>query len=120
MTRTSEAGRYTCDCGCGGELSEAAVAIGRRFLRGHKPVPVARISREIRRRAPRTGPGEEITADGVAKFAVAQVALLRAQVGEDEATLARVTARLGAARCQLDAWTAVSEALAKRGAGGAV
>ena len=115
MIRMSEAGRYICDCGCGGELSDAAVAKGWRFLRGHKPVTVARVNREIHLRAPRTRPGEVITAEGVAKFAAAQVALLHTQVGEDESALARITARLEVTRRQLNAWVTVVEALSGRG-----
>jgi hypothetical protein len=37
MTRTSEASKLTCDCGCGNFLSQGAVNIGIRYIRGHKP-----------------------------------------------------------------------------------
>ena len=102
--RTSEAGRSLCDCGCGGELSEAKIALGWRFLKGHKP----RIEGKIKTRfAPRILPSSGVEATslpGIKRFAEMQLALLNAAKAKQMARVAEAQSCLACMQPKIAAW----------------
>ena len=112
MTRTSEAGKFTCDCGCGGELSEATVALGWRFLRGHKPVVVKK-RREIKLRAlPPTGV-VDCNIPVMCRFAQSQLNLLASQLDAAKAEMLRTQDIVMKLQVQYGNWAAITAAFAR-------
>ena len=111
MTRTSEAGKLICDCGCGGALTEKQVAAGRRFVYGHKPVTIARIKKDIIHRAPRTGPAVEVNLKLMATFVDTQLKTLKQQRDLAVAERDRAVERFTQLEHQVAAWEAVYTAL---------
>lgn len=102
--RTSEAGARLCDCGCGGELSEAKVALGWRFLKGHKPVLEGKINTKFEpRRLPASGVVETSPAS-IMKFAEAQLALLKSEKLRNESAIKQAQACVDQLAIKIDAW----------------
>lgn len=105
--RTSESGTKLCDCGCGGELSEAKIALGWRFLRGHKPILEGKIKTKFEpRRLPASGVLETSSAS-IIKFAESQLVLLKSEKLHNESIIKQAQACADQLTVKIDAWETV-------------